>query len=163
MTSVASHLSAHRAVQVGDLAPDFALIDQHGQSVHLGDYLGKSDIILFFYPKDYTGGCTMEVCAFRDHFTEFQSAGAIVLGVSSDTVESHEGFAEKNNLPYSILSDPNGQIRALYGTPKTFGILQGRVTYMIDKRGIVLHIFDNLVNGPKHVAEALKILKTTQE
>jgi len=146
-------------VQVGDLAPDFILPDQSGIPVGLGDFLGKTDIVLYFYPRDNTGICTEEACAFRDNYQVFKDAGAEVIGVSSDAVESHQQFAKKHQLPFILLSDMGGVIRKRYGVPTAFG-LPGRVTYVIDREGFVRHIFFSQYTSQRHVDEALKALQS---
>jgi thioredoxin-dependent peroxiredoxin len=148
-----------RPVQVGDLVPDFILPTQTGESVRLHDMLGKSTIVLFFYPKDDTGGCTVEVCSFRDSYEVFKNAGAEVIGVSSDTIVSHQKFIQKHHLPFILLSDQGGLVRKLFGTPTTLGILPGRVTYVIDKQGIVRHIFSSQFQPTKHISEALHTIQ----
>lgn len=146
-------------VQVGDAAPDFALPNQSGETVHLSDYLGKKAIVLYFYPKDNTSGCTAEACAFRDSYEVFKDAGAEVIGVSSDSMESHEHFASQHQLPFILLSDAGGVVRKRYHVPATFGILPGRVTYIIDRQGIVRHIFSSQLHVEQHVSEALQTLQ----
>jgi peroxiredoxin Q/BCP len=147
-------------VQVGDAAPAFALRTQNGTTVSLEDLLGKSAIVLYFYPKDNTGGCTAEACSFRDSYAVFKEAGAEVIGVSSDSEASHQQFASKNRLPFLLLSDEKGALRKLYGVPSTMGVLPGRVTYVIDKEGIVRHIFSDMLNPQKHIAEALQVVQS---
>ena len=147
------------AVKVGDTAPDFTLTSQAGESVSLGNFRGKSAVVLYFYPKDDTPGCTSEACAFRDSYQVFKDAGAEVIGVSSDSPHSHEQFAKKHNLPFILLSDSGNQVRKLYGVPATLWILPGRVTYVIDKEGIVRHVFDSMLDFKAHVDEALRTLK----
>lgn len=146
-------------VQVGDSAPDFALPTQNGELVRLSDFLGKQAVVLYFYPKDNTTGCTAEACAFRDSYEVFKDAGAEVIGVSSDSEESHQEFAAQHRLPFVLLSDRNGELRRQYGVPTTFGLLPGRVTYVIDKQGIVRHIFSSQINVQKHVTDALETLR----
>jgi thioredoxin-dependent peroxiredoxin len=146
-------------VQVGDWAPDFTLTNQSGARVSLGDFLGKTAIVLYFYPKDNTSVCTAEACAFRDSYEIFKTAGAEVIGVSSDSVESHRQFAQEHQLPFLLLSDEGGIIRKRYGVSTAFG-LPGRVTYVIDRRGIVRHIFFSQFTSEKHVTEALETLRT---
>jgi thioredoxin-dependent peroxiredoxin len=149
-------------LQVGDRAPDFTLPTQKtGEAFHLYDMIGKSAIVLYFYPKDNTQGCTAEACSFRDSYEVFKQAGAEVIGVSSDSEESHRDFAAKNHLPFLLLSDTNGTLRKLYGVPTTLGILPGRVTYVIDNDGIVRHIFSDMFNATKHINEALKVVQET--
>lgn len=146
-------------VQVGDHAPLFSLRTQGGNTVSLEDFLGKSVIVLYFYPKDDTSGCTAEACSFRDNYEVFKQAGAEVIGVSSDSEESHQRFASKHRLPFLLLSDEKGSLRKLYGVPATLGILPGRVTYIIDKQGIVRHIFNDMFHPQKHISEALQIIQ----
>ena len=146
-------------VKVGNAAPDFTLTSQTGASVSLHDFLGKKSIVLYFYPKDNTPGCTTEACSFRDSYEVFKDAGAEVIGVSSDTPESHQQFAKQHRLPFTLLSDTNGDIRKRYGVPTTFGLWPGRVTYILDKQGIVRHIFSSQFTPEKHITEALKTLE----
>ena len=150
--------SSTSGIAVGDRAPDFALPDRTGKTVHLSDFRGKP-IVLYFYPKDDTPGCTKESCTFRDQYQDFQDAGAEVIGVSSDSAESHEKFATKYRLPFVLLSDRGGATRKLYGVPSTLGVLPGRVTYVIDREGTVRHVFNSQLQATQHVAEALKALR----
>jgi len=147
-------------VNVGSVAPDFTLPSQSGEMVSLGDFLGKRPVILFFYPKDNTLGCTREACAFRDSFEELGKLDAEVIGISSDSVDSHSAFAEKHRLPFTLLSDQGGKVRRLYGVPNTFGFFPGRVTYVIDTEGVVRHVFSSQIGVEKHVEEALMTLRS---
>ena len=122
-----------RGVQVGDKAPDFTLPSQAGEPVRLQDRLGERVVVLYFYPKDNTTGCTAEACAFRDSYESFADAGAEVIGVSSDSADRHAGFASKHRLPFTLLADQGGRVRKAYGVPATFGLIPGRVTYVIDR------------------------------
>jgi thioredoxin-dependent peroxiredoxin len=146
-------------VTVGSVAPDFTLPSQSGEIVSLGDFLGTRPVVLFFYPKDNTLGCTKEVCAFRDSFEELGRLDAEVIGISSDSVESHKGFAEKHKLPFTLLSNQGSRVRRLYGVPSTFGLFPGRVTYVIDKEGVVRHIFSSQLGVERHVEEAIQALR----
>lgn len=146
-------------VKVGDIAPDFSLPSQNGSTVSLKDFRGNKSVVLYFYPKDDTPGCTAESCAFRDSYETFQEAGAEVIGISSDSANSHAKFASKYQLPFTLLSDTNNEVRKLYGVPATLGILPGRVTYAIDRDGVVRHIFNSQFNFKGHVEESLKILR----
>jgi thioredoxin-dependent peroxiredoxin len=148
-----------KAVEVGDVAPDFRLKSQNGQEVSLKEFLGKP-VVLYFYPKDFTPGCTTEACAFRDSFEAFKDIGAEVIGVSTDTIESHEKFAREYNLPFRLLADEDGKVRNLYGVPKSVaGLIPGRVTYVIDRMGVVRDVFSSQSHVERHVEEALRILK----
>lgn len=147
------------AVKVGDVAPDFTLPSKTGESVSLSDFRGQKAVVLYFYPKDDTPGCTAEACAFRDSYQVFQDAGAEVIGVSGDSTQSHAQFATKYNLPFTLLSDTGNQVRKLYGVPATLWVLPGRVTYILDKEGVVRHIFDSMLDFKAHVDEALHTLK----
>ncbi|CAG0973674.1 cytosolic tryparedoxin peroxidase, trypanosomatid typical 2-Cys peroxiredoxin [Anaerolineae bacterium] len=149
----------HKKLSVGDQAPDFTLLDQSNRSVQLSGLLEEGVVVLFFYPKDYSMGCTAEVCAFRDNFEAFRDAGAIVVGVSADTTESHQGFAERHRLPFILLSDPEDAVHKLYGVEKTLGIFRGRVTYVIDQQGSIRHVFSSQINIDKHVKDALQIIR----
>ena len=151
---------AGERVSVGDRAPDFALPSASGEVVHLSDFVGKRNVVLYFYPKDETPGCTAEACAFRDSYEVFKDAGAEVIGVSSDSEESHQRFSARYRLPFILLSDQGGAVRKRYDVPATFGLLPGRVTYVIDKQGIVRHIFSSQANIGKHISDALETLRT---
>jgi len=149
------------AVKVGDIAPDFSLESASGQRVSLSDFRGMKSVVLYFYPKDETTGCTKEACGFRDSYVAFKRLGAEVLGVSSDSSESHRKFAEHHTLPFTLLSDPKKVVRKLYGVRSSIGIIPGRVTYIIDREGRVIHIFNSQTRPEEHVREALRILKSS--
>lgn len=149
-------------ITVGDVAPEFTLPSQNGSEVSLADFRDKKTVVLFFYPKDNTAGCTAEVCSFRDSYEVFSEAGAEVIGISSDSVSSHEGFAGKYSLPFLLVSDEGGEVRKRYGVPSTLGILPGRVTYVIDRSGVVRHVFNSQANIGGHVKGALKIVQDLQ-
>jgi peroxiredoxin Q/BCP len=146
-------------VGVGDVAPDFTLPSHSGEEVSLRDFVGKKKaVVLFFYPKDDTSGCTKEACVFRDGYEQFGNLGVEVIGVSSDSVRSHQRFVEKHGLPFVLLSDEGGEVRKHYGVPNTFGLFPGRVTYVIDKEGVVRHVFSSQLQAARHVEEALEAL-----
>ncbi len=147
------------ALQVGDTAPDFTLPTQSGGTVRLADYRGRQAVVVYFYPKDNTRGCTAEACAFRDSYEVFQQAGAEVIGISSDSVDSHQQFADQYHLPFILASDARGEVRKRYHVPATLGLLPGRVTYVIDQQGTIRHIFSSQLNAERHVAEALRTLQ----
>ena len=150
-------------INVGDKAPDFTLPSQMGDNVTLSEYFGKKNIVLYFYPKDESPGCTREACKFRDQYEVFTNLGAEVLGISSDSLESHKSFATHHGLPFILLSDEDNKVRELYGVPSSMGIIPGRVTYIIDKKGVVRHIFSSQFQPEKHIEEALKILKELEK
>ena len=147
------------AIKVGDAAPDFTLQSQKGESVSLSSFKGQKPVVLYFYPKDDTPGCTTESCTFRDSYQDFQELGAEVIGISSDSPDSHQKFANKYSLPFTLVSDAGSKVRQAYGVPATLGLLPGRVTYVIDQAGTVRHIFNSQFNPKKHVDEALTVLK----
>lgn len=146
-------------LKIGDAAPDFTLHDANGRKVSLSDYRDKQPVVVYFYPKDNTPGCTKEACAFRDAYEDFKSAGAEVIGISSDSGESHQSFAQQHRLPFVLLSDPKGQVRKSYQVPRTLGLLPGRVTFVIDRTGRICHQFDSQLNATRHVTEALAALR----
>ena len=145
-------------VKVGERAPEFALPDANGKEVSLASFRGRP-VVLYFYPKDDTPGCTKEACTFRDQYQDFQDAGAEVLGVSSDSSESHRKFAERHRLPFTLLADRGGKVRKSYGVPATLGLLPGRVTFVIDGQGVVRHVFNSQLDATRHVKEALGVLR----
>ena len=150
----------HQTPRVGDPAPDFTLPTADGKMVSLSDHRGKSNVVLYFYPRDDSPVCSAEACSFRDSYVAFRDAGAEVIGVSSDTAESHGRFAARFHLPFLLLSDADGAVRARYGVPKTLGVFPGRTTYLIDKQGVIRHVFSSQFLFSKHVTEALGVLRT---
>jgi peroxiredoxin Q/BCP len=149
-------------VAVGDKAPSFTLPSSTGVSVALSDLLGQRPIVLFFYPKDDTMGCTAEACTFRDLHDEFVESGVEVIGISSDSVGSHQRFASNHGLRMTLLSDAGGHVRALYGVRATLGLLPGRVTFVIDRSGIVRHVFASQFRFREHAESALDVVKRLQ-
>jgi peroxiredoxin Q/BCP len=143
----------------GESAPDFSLPDQDGRPVRLSDFRDRKNVVLYFYPKDDTPGCTKESCSFRDQFEAFVDAGAEVLGISSDSEASHQAFARKHRLPFRLLSDRTGEVRRAYRVPATLGLLPGRVTYVIDKQGVIRHALNSQFAPTRHVSEALAVLE----
>lgn len=151
-------------LSVGDRAPDFALPALGGKTVSLKDFEGKENVVLYFYPKDDTPGCTKEACFFRDMQAEFQAAGAAILGVSTDSVASHEKFAEKYHLPFPLLSDEDKAVVQAYDVwkekdnygRKYMGV--ERTTFAIDKQGIIRRIWPKVkVEG--HIDEVLDVVR----
>ena len=149
-----------KKLEIGDKLPVFSLQDQFGQAFDIKSVLGKKNLVLFFYPKDDTPGCTKEACSFRDQFEAFKEVNAEVIGISGQSVESHKKFAEKHRLTYILLTDTENMLRKQFGVPTNlFGLLPGRVTYVINKNGEIIHIFNSQTQAEKHVDEALRILK----
>ncbi len=148
------------SLQVGDRVPDFTLTSATGETISLADFRGKKPVVVYFYPKDDTPGCTAESCAFRDSYQVFQDMGAEVIGISGDSVDSHRKFADKYQLPFILLSDSQNTVRKQFGVPATLFVLPGRVTYVIDKEGIVRHVFNSMMDFKAHVDEALNTLKS---
>ena len=147
-------------LKISDRIPSFSLKDQNG-NIRTSNKLKKS-LVLFFYPKDDTPGCTIEACGFRDKYDLFKILGAEVWGISNGSIKSHLGFANKNKLQYPLLCDQNNILRNQFGVPKKLGLLDGRITYVINSEGIIKHIFEDLLNGPEHIKEAIKAVKKLQ-
>ncbi len=147
-------------MKIGDLCPHFELIDQHGKSFNSSDWIGKKKLVIFFYPKDETPGCTKEACTFRDRHEEFLEFDCQVIGISSDSVNSHKQFATKHNFNFVLLADTDKKIRKLFGVPgNLFGLLPGRVTYIIDLNGKIRGIHNSQLNPVSHIEEALDLIK----
>ena len=146
------------ALKKGDTAPEITLQDQEGKIRSNRNLNGKT-LVVFFYPKDDTPGCTAEACGFRDNYDLFKVFGAEVWGISGDSQESHIKFSEKNKLPFPLLTDSNNKLRKAFGVPNVMGVIPGRVTYIIDSKGTIRHMFNDLLNGPAHVNDALRVLE----
>jgi peroxiredoxin len=147
-----------QALRIGDFAPDFDLPTANGQNFKLSEHRGHP-VVLYFYPKDGSPGCTKEACSFRDQYQEFEAMGAEVIGISSDSEVSHRAFATKNALPFPLLSDEGGQLRKKYAVPRAvLGLLPGRVTYVLDEEGRVQYVFNSLNAATNHVLNAKTIL-----
>jgi peroxiredoxin Q/BCP len=144
---------------VGDPAPDFASEAHTGEQISLAKYHGQQVVVLYFYPRDNTPLCTTQACSFRDGYEDFKQLGAVVIGVSADSLERHRKFVAKQRLPFLLLSDADGKLRKAFGVPKTWGIIPGRVTYVIDKQGIIRHIFNAQFTADRHVSEAKAVVE----
>jgi thioredoxin-dependent peroxiredoxin len=149
------------AIQIGDKAPNFDFPQKDGTRTNLHELLReKKAVVVYFYPKDETPGCTAQACSFRDSYETFTQAGAEVIGVSADTAASHESFASHHRLPFTLVSDESGSLRESYGVPRSlFGLVPGRVTYVIDANGVVQHVFNSQLNARRHITEALEVIK----
>ena len=145
-------------IRVGHPAPPFVRTDHAGREVVIGPEQDGVAVV-YFYPKDETYGCTIEACGFRDEYAVFEEIGAKVVGISPDSDDSHESFAKNHNLPFSLVSDRDGQLRKLYDVPRTLGLLPGRVSYVIDGEGIVRHVFNSQLRARKHVDEAVRLVR----
>ena len=146
-------------LNVGDRVPDITLQAHDGSTVRLADMVGRRPLVLFFYPKDDTPICTKEACAFRDAYETFSAAGAEVIGISSDSDASHRAFAARHKLPFLLASDADGSLRKAFGVPKTLGLFPGRVTYVIDRDGIIRLVFSAQLASQDHVTKALAAVK----
>lgn len=148
------------ALQVGDRLPNFSALATDGAVFESASVVGKKPIVFYFYPKDDTRVCTQQACAFRDQYEDFEALGATVIGISGDSVASHQRFAKKYQLPFLLLSDANSQLRRLFGVPKDLlGLIPGRVTYVVDQEGILRLVF-NSMSGAIHIQKALAYLKS---
>jgi len=146
------------SLKIGDKLPSFSAKDTNGNVFNSQEYIGKQPIVIYFYPKDDTPGCTAQACSFRDNYQEFKDLGAEVVGISSDTVTSHLKFKSKFNLPFILLSDNDKKLRKLFGVQNNLFIIPGRETFVMDKNGIILMIF-NSMSAEIHIEKALKTLK----
>ena len=147
-------------IQIGSSIPAFTLPDQNGNLFDINSVIGKKNLVIYFYPKDDSPGCTAQACSFRDQFEVFREDDAVIIGISGQSVKSHKEFAEKHRLSFTLLSDEGDQLRKQFGVPTNLlGILPGRVTYIADKTGKVIYIFDSQLQATRHVDEALRILK----
>jgi peroxiredoxin Q/BCP len=145
-------------LKIGDSLPQFSAKQTNGSVFESKDYLGKQSLVIYFYPKDDTPGCTTQACSFRDNYQEFKDLGAEVIGVSSDSVQSHLQFKSKFNLPFILLSDHDKKLRKLFGVENDFLIIPGRQTYVVNPKGIITMVF-NSMQSKVHIEKALQILK----
>jgi peroxiredoxin Q/BCP len=150
-------------IAVGDKAPPFTASAHTGQPVSLADFLGKQVVVLYFYPRDGTPTCTAQACGFRDAYADFTAAGAVVIGISGNSIESHRQFADQRRLPFLLISDQDGALRKAFGVPKLLGFVPGRTTYVIDKEGVVRHKFTAHFKAHPHIEEALRIVRELGE
>ncbi len=153
----------HDRLTEGDPLPDVTLLDHDDRQVHLHELADGRPLVVFFYPKDGTPVCTAEACAFRDNWDRFRQLGAAVVGVSSDTPESHRQVEHRRELPYPLLSDPDGSVRTAFGVPRTLGVFPGRYTYVADSGGVIRHVFGSQLAAGRHVQQALSALERMAE
>ena len=148
-----------KELKVGDTIPHFTAKDTNGNDFDSATVVGHKPLVIYFYPKDNTPGCTAQACSFRDQYEDFKDLGAEVIGISSDNVASHQQFAKRYKLPFILLTDPDKKIRKLFGVPSgMFGLLPGRVTYVTDRNGVIQMIFDSMI-ATKHIPKALAALR----
>jgi len=147
-------------LQVGDSAPDFTLPNQEGKPISLADYRGRQHVVVYFYPKDETPGCTAEACGFRDSYEDFVAAGAEVIGISADSQASHANFASRRHLPFQLCSDPDRAVAKRYGVKaQLMGLIPGRETFVVDKMGKIRHCFSSQLQIDRHIQDALAVIQ----
>ncbi|MBI3859834.1 MAG: peroxiredoxin [Thaumarchaeota archaeon] len=147
-------------IREGDAAPDFSLASQDGRRVSLRDFRGRKNVVLYFYPKDFTVGCTAEAKTFSSNYQKIASMGAEVLGISSDSTETHKSFGQECEVEFPLLSDHGGKVREAYGAESWLGLVPGRVTFVIDKDGLVRKTFSSQARPKKRVSEAIEALES---
>jgi peroxiredoxin Q/BCP len=153
-------MGRHGRPRVGDVAPEFNLQDADGTPVRLSDFTGVKTVVLYFYPKDATAGCTVESCAFRDAYPDLSLAGAEVLGISRDDIESHTRFSSSHRLPFPLLSDPDGEVHDRYGVRSRLGgLIRDRITFVVDRSGVVRLVFPSSLRFAAHVKAALNAVR----
>jgi peroxiredoxin Q/BCP len=149
-------------LKVGDKIPNFTAKDTNGNDFDSQDVIGKKALVVYFYPKDNTPGCTAQACSFRDQYEDFKDLGAEVIGISSDGIVAHQKFVQQYQLPFILLSDSDKKVRRLFGVPSgLFGILPGRVTYVADKTGTIIMVFDSMM-ARRHIPKALEAIRKLQ-
>jgi peroxiredoxin Q/BCP len=147
-------------LKIGDYCPLFSLPNQYGELINIHHFIGERNLVIYFYPKDDTPGCTKEACAFRDRYEEFKDLGCEVFGISSDSLEKHQKFATKHRLSFTLLSDSSNDVRKMFGVPANlFGLLPGRVTYIIDKKGMIRGIYNSQTDPIGHIEKALETVR----
>lgn len=154
----ATQAQSNKALAVGDKIPLFTLTDQNGKEFNIADHIGKHALIVYFYPKDESMVCTKEACAFRDSFNDFTKAGAIVIGINGGTVASHKHFADKEKLPFILLSDPDNKVLKQFGVKGAF-FMTGRETFVIDLTGKIAFTYDSMMQGVAHSQQALAFVQ----
>ncbi|HEY4965047.1 MAG TPA: peroxiredoxin [Puia sp.] len=147
----------NKTLAVGDTVPVFSLRDQNDSLFNIADFIGKKTLVIYFYPKDESSGCTKEACSFRDNYNAFTDAGAMVVGINSGTVDSHRKFIVHHQLPFTLLSDSGNKVLKMFGVKSKF-FITGRETFVIDKMGKIVFTFDSFMNGPAHEKEALTFI-----
>lgn len=152
-------VSKMSTLKVGDQVPDFTAQAHNGETVSLADFRGKKTVVLYFYPRDNTSVCTAQACSFRDSYEDFARDGAVVIGVSGDSLERHQAFAEQKRLPFLLVSDADGSLRKKFGVPNMLGLIPRRVTFVIDRNGVIRHVFEAMFSASPHIEGAREIVK----
>jgi len=158
--SVVGQASKKKELSVGDPVPAFSLPDQDGKLFNSSEHLGKSSLVIFFYPKDESMVCTKEACSFRDRYADLVKTGAILIGINGGSVESHKHFQTRDKLPYPLLSDSGNKVISLFGVPKQF-FMTGRKTFVANKKGLIVFVYNSSLKGSKHAEEVLAFLRKT--
>jgi thioredoxin-dependent peroxiredoxin len=149
------------SISIGDSCPHFSLQNQDGQTINIQDYFGNKNVVIYFYPKDNTAGCTKEACSFRDAMQDLNNLDCEVVGISADSVASHKAFANQFRLTFNLLSDVGNSVRKSFKVPANFfGLIPGRVTYIVNKEGKVIHIINSQMNPDKHIKETIEIISS---
>ena len=149
------------SISIGDTCPSFSLQNQDGVTININDFIGTKNVIIYFYPKDNTAGCTKEACSFRDAMQDLNNLDCEVVGISADNVASHKAFANQFRLTFNLLSDVGNSVRKSFKVPANlFGLIPGRVTYIVNKEGKVIHIINSQMNPDKHIKETIEIIST---
>lgn len=147
------------SLNINDKCPLFEVALKDGSVFKINEFIGEKFLVIYFYPKDFTPGCSKEACSFRDNYEVFQSLNCEVIGISSDSDDSHEKFAERHQLPYVLLADKTKKIQKAFGVPKSlFGLLPGRVTYIIDKKGIIKGVYNSQIDPIGHITKAIELV-----
>lgn len=160
--AASGYLSGMALLEEGATAPEFSLVDEQGQTRSLSEFLAQGPVVVYFYPRDDTPGCTAESCHFRDEYAQFTEAGVAVVGISRDSQSSHLAFKEKHRLPFTLLSDLDGQVAKSFGVSSLLGLLPGRATFVLDQSGQVRLSFSSHINMRAHVDQALQVVRGLQ-
>lgn len=155
--------SQNKHLGVGDTIPAFSLRDQNNSLISISDYIGKKILIIYFYPKDESRGCTKEACSFRDNYNEFTKAGTMVIGINSGSVDNHRKFMQNHQLPFTLLSDPENKVLKMFGVKTKFFFITGRETFVVDKSGKIVFTFDSFTNGAAHEQETLQFIRSMEK
>ena len=142
----------------GDKIPSFTLTNQYGNLFNIDTIIGEKNLVIYFYPRNETKVCTAQACSFRDAYQDFQDFDCEVIGISADNVKSHISFTENHSLPFILLSDGDKKIRKLFGVSNDLLIIPGRTTYVVNKKGIIIHVFNDQLSAGKHIKESLLAL-----